>query len=186
MGKRPFSSYLIAVVSLVLAGLATAQALFFGPGDVIETLFWLGFALGLVWLGYVIPSAEIKNQQLVIVNPFRIAKIGLGAIESVDTRFALKVSGSFGKLSAWAAPAPGRLRYRSHPTEDFRALGLKDGEQVRPGDLPSTISGSLAMQIRIAQKDGGELPTEVRISLNPLGIALAVVPTLLLVVHYWT
>jgi hypothetical protein len=42
------------------------------------------------------------------------------------------------------------------------------------------------MQIRIAQKDGGELPTEVRISLNPLGIALAVVPSLLLVVHYWT
>jgi len=186
MGKRPFSSYLIAALSLVLAGLATAQALVFGLGDVVETLLWLGVALGLVWLGYVVPSAEIRNQQLVVVNPFRIAKIGLGAIENVDTRFALKVSGSFGKLSAWAAPAPGRLRYRSHPTEDFRALGLKNGEQVRPGDLPSSISGSLAMQIRIAQKDGGELPTEVRISLNPLGIALAVVPSLLLVFHYWT
>lgn len=186
MAKRPFSSYLIAVLSLVLAGLASAQALFFSPGDVVETLLWLSFALGLVWLGYVVPSAEIKNQQLVIVNPFRVAKIGLGAIDSVDTRFALKVSGSFGKLSAWAAPAPGRLRLRSHPTEDFKALGLKDGEQVRPGDLPSTISGSLAMQIRIAQNSGEDLPTEVKISLNPLGIALAVVPSLLLVFHYWT
>ena len=186
MGKRPFSSYLIAAVSLVLAGLATAQALVFGLGDVVETLLWLGFALGLVWLGYVIPSAEIKNQQLVIVNPFRIAKIGLGAIENVDTRFALKVSGSFGKLSAWAAPAPGRLRFRSHSTEDYKALGLKEGQQVRPGDLPSTISGSLAMQIRIAQKGGGDLPTDVQIGINPLGIALAVVPSLLLVFHYWT
>jgi hypothetical protein len=42
------------------------------------------------------------------------------------------------------------------------------------------------MQIRIAQNSGGELPRDVRISLNPLGIALAVVPSLLLVVHYWT
>lgn len=186
MGKRPFSSYLIAALSLVLAGLATAQALFFGPSEVVETLLWFGLALGLVWLGYVVPSAEIKNQQLVVVNPFRIAKIGLGAIENVDTRFALKVSGSFGKLSAWAAPAPGRLRYRSHPTEDFRALGLKNGEQVRPGDLPSTISGSLAMQIRIAQKDGGDLPTDAHIGFNLVGIALAVVPSLLLIFHYWT
>jgi len=186
MGKRPLSSYLIAALSLVLAGLAAAQTLLFSPSDVAETLLWLGFALGLVWLGYVVPSAEIKNQQLVVVNPFRIAKIGLGAIENVDTRFALEVSGSFGKLSAWAAPAPGRLRYRSHPTEDFRALGLKDGEQVRPGDLPSTISGSLAMQIRIAQKEGGDLPTKAQISPNLLGISLAVVPSLLLILHYLT
>jgi hypothetical protein len=42
------------------------------------------------------------------------------------------------------------------------------------------------MQIRIAQKGGGELPTEVQIGLNPLGIALAVVPSLLLIFHYWT
>jgi hypothetical protein len=42
------------------------------------------------------------------------------------------------------------------------------------------------MQIRMAQKEGGELPTKVSIHLNPLGIALAVVPSLLLVFHYWT
>jgi hypothetical protein len=186
MSKRPFSSYLIAVVSLVLAGLALSQPIFFGLGDVVETLLWLVFALSLVWLGYVVPSAEIKNNELVIVNPFRVAKIGIGAIEDVDTRFALKVTGSFGKISAWAAPAPGRLRFRSHATEDYKSLGLKDGQQVRPGDLPSTVSGSLAMQIRIAQNQVGHPPTEVQIRLNLLGIALVVVPGLLLVVHYWT
>jgi hypothetical protein len=42
------------------------------------------------------------------------------------------------------------------------------------------------MQIRIAQKGGGDLPTDVQIGLNLLGIALAVVPSLLLVFHYWT
>jgi hypothetical protein len=92
MSKRPFSSYLIAVVSLVLAGLALSQPIFFGLGDVVETLLWLVFALSLVWLGYVVPSAEIKKNELIIVNPFRVAKVGIGAIEDVDTRFALKVT----------------------------------------------------------------------------------------------
>ena len=177
---------MIAASSLLLAGLAASQPLFFGFGDLVETLLWLGFALALVWLGYVIPSAEVVDGELLITNPFRIARIGLGAIEDVDTRFALKVSGSFGSVSAWAAPAPGRLRYRSHSTQDYRTLGLKDGELVRPGDLPSTISGSLAMQIRMAQKASGDLPSKVSIHLNPLGIVLAVLPSVLLVAHYWT
>jgi hypothetical protein len=185
MSKRPFSSYLIAVVSLVLAGLALSQPIFFGLGDVVETLLWLVFALSLVWLGYVVPSAEIKNNELIIVNPFRVAKIGIGAIEDVDTRFALKVSGSFGKISAWAAPAPGRLRYRSHSTEDYKTLGLKPGELVRPGDLPSTISGSLALQIQRARETGITLPDHVQIKLNFLNVGLAIVPTILLLGHYW-
>jgi hypothetical protein len=186
MSKRPGSSYVVAASSLLLAGLAASSPIFFGLGDLIETLLWVGFMLALVWLGYVIPSVEVANGELLINNPFRVAQIGLGAIEDVDTRFALKVTGSFGHVSAWAAPAPGRLRYRSHSTEDYKTLGLKEGELVRPGDLPSTVSGSLALQIRMAQKQGGQLPTKVQIHLNPLGIALAIVPSLLLVFHYWT
>jgi hypothetical protein len=186
MSKRPVSSYVIAVASLLLAALAAGQAIFFSPGDYIETLLWLGFLLALIWLGYVIPSAQVVRNELLITNPFRVARIGIGAIEDVDTRFSLKVRGGFGSISAWAAPAPGRLRHRSHATEDYKSLGLKDGELVRPGDLPSTISGSLAMQIRMAQKAGGDLPTKVHIYLNPLGIALAAVPSVLLITHYWT
>jgi hypothetical protein len=184
MTKRPRSSYLIAVVSLLLAGLAMSQPIIFGLGEVVETLLWVSFALALVWLGYVVPLAEIKDNELIIVNPFRIARIGIGAIEDVDTRFALKVTGAFGTISAWAAPAPGRLRHRSHSTEDYRTLGLKDGELVRPGDLPSTISGSLAFQIRKALEEKG-LPSKVEIKLNLLGIALATVPGVLLLLHYW-
>jgi hypothetical protein len=185
MSKRPFSSYVIAVASLLLAALAASQPLFFGFGDLVETLLWLIFAISLVWLGYVVPSAEIRDQELVIVNPFRIAKIGLGAIEDVDTRFALKVTGSFGSISAWAAPAPGRLRYRSHSTEDYKTLGLKPGELVRPGDLPSTISGSLALQIERSREAGTVLPAHVQIKLNLLNVCLAIVPAILLLGHYW-
>jgi hypothetical protein len=185
MSKRPTSSYFIAVASLLLAALAASQPILFGLGDTYETLLWIGFALGFIWLGYVVPSAHIKDGELLIVNPFRIARIGLGAIEDIDTRFALKVSGAFGSISAWAAPAPGRLRHRSHATEDYKVLGLKSGEMVRPGDLPSTISGSLAFQIRKAG-DQGRSYSRVEIKLNILGIILAVVPSVLLVIHYAT
>jgi hypothetical protein len=185
MSKRPTSSYFIAVASLLLGALAASQSIFYSPQDLYGTLLWIGFALGFIWLGYVIPSAHIQNGELLIVNPFRTARIGLGAIESVDTRFALKVSGTFGSISAWAAPAPGRLRHRSHPTEDYKVLGLKSGELVRPGDLPSTISGSLALQIQRAREQE-QASSRVEIKANVLGIALAVVPSLLLVIHYAT
>lgn len=185
MSKRPFSSYLIAVISLLLAALAASQPILFGIGDVVETLLWLGLVLSVIWLGYVIPSVEIKGSELVLVNPFRVARIGLGAIEEVDTRFALKVSGAFGSISAWAAPAPGRLSHRRHSREDYKPLGLKDGQSVRPGDLPSTISGSLALQINRAQRQNQSLPEHAFIGINWLGIALVLLPTILLFIHYW-
>lgn len=185
MSKRPGSSYFIAVLSLALAALAVSQPIFFGFGDLLETVLWLSLVLGLVWLGYVVPSAEIRNGELLITNPFRVAKIGIGAIEEVDTRFALKVSGQFGSISAWAAPAPGRLRHRSHATEDYKTLGLKDGELVRPGDLPSTLSGSLALQIEMVKSQGQPLPSQASIRLNFFGVALATLPGILLIFHYW-
>jgi hypothetical protein len=185
MTKRPFSSYFIAVTSLLLALLAASQAFFYGYGDPLENLLWIVFILSLVWLGYVMPSAEIQEDFLKVINPFRIARIGLGAIEVVDTRFALRVSGEFGTISAWAAPAPGRLRHRSHSREDFRALGLKPDQLVRPGDLPSTISGSLALQIDRARKGQRNLPSDVIVSVNWAGLAMAALPTISLVLHYW-
>jgi hypothetical protein len=186
MSKRPFSSYVIAVSSLVLAALAAAQPIFFGLGDIIETLLWLGLMLCWVWLGYVVPSVEVREERLLIRNPLRVATIGIGAIDEVDTRFALKVSGSFGSISAWAAPAPGRLRHRSHSIEDFKVLGLKSGENLRPGDLPSTISGSLALQIQRAKAAGKLLPQDFAIKPNLLGLSMALIPGILLSLHYLT
>jgi len=184
MSKRPTSSYVIAISSVLLAALAAGQPIFFGYGDLVATLLWLLFALSWIWLGYVIPSVEIQGQTLKIVNPFRLASVGIGGIVDIDTRYALKVSGEFGSISAWAAPAPGRLRHRSHTTEDFRALGLKSGELVRPGDLPSTITGSIALQIKRIQSGSTEVTSVAHISPNYLGIAMAVLPTLLLLAHY--
>lgn len=132
-----------------MAGLALIQSLAFSEQEAgIQGAAIILLALGLVFAYYVVPAVELREDALVVVNPIFRHEIGLGAIEYVDTRFALNVGGAFGKVSAWAAPAPGRLRHRSHSTEDFKTLGLKDGQNVRPSDLPSTISGSFALQIK--------------------------------------
>jgi hypothetical protein len=161
-----------------MAGLALVQALYFSEiesGQKSAAIVFL--VLGLVFSFYVIPYLDIKESQLVIVNPIFKYEIGLGAIEYVDTRFTLNVGGKFGRVSAWAAPAPGRHRHRTHSTEDFRTLNLKDGMTVRPSDLPSTISGSYALLIRRALEKPQANKTFTK-SINRLGVALTVLPAL--------
>ena len=161
-----------------MSGLALIYALEFSePETGRKTAAIILLALGLVFSYYVIPSLELRQDLLVITNPLLRHEIGLGAIEYVDTRFALSVGGRFGKVSAWAAPAPGRLRHRSHSTEDFKTLSLKDGQNVRPSDLPSTISGSYALQIR-RLLESPQANSEYSRRVNLLGLALILLPAI--------
>ena len=169
---------MIAIFAIIMASLALVQTLFFSEaeagrrGAAIVLL-----ALGLVFAYYVIPYLDLREDQLVVVNPIFRHDIGLGAIEYVDTRYALNVGGEFGKVSAWAAPAPGRLRHRTHSSEDFRTLNLKEGANVRPSDLPSTISGSYALLIKRAlEKPQTNMAYTKRI--NTLGVGMILLPAL--------
>ena len=181
MNKRPTSSYIIAVASLVLAALAMVQAIWFDQQNGVQTGSIVLFMLGLIWAYYVFPKVEINSDHVVITNPLTKSEIGFGAVEDVDTRFALKLVGDGKAVSAWAAPAPGRHRHRSASPEDFKFLGLKDGESVRPGDLPSSVSGSLAYQIRKAIDDGNTQNLTWSTKPNWLGVTSVVIPLLVLV-----
>jgi hypothetical protein len=181
MNKRPTSSYIIAVASLVLAALAMVQAIWFDQQNGVQTGSIVLFMLGLIWAYYVYPKVEINSDHVVITNPLTKSEIGFGAVEDVDTRFALKLIGDGKAVSAWAAPAPGRHRHRSASPEDFKFLGLKDGESIRPGDLPSSVSGSLAYQIRKAIDDANTQNLTWSTKPNWLGVASVVIPLLVLV-----
>ncbi len=159
-----------------MAALASIQSLFYATQQAgIQGIAIILLLTGIVFTYYVFPSVDLDGQRLIVTNPFVRHEIGLGAIEAVDTRFALRVSGDFGSVSVWAAPAPSRLRHRSHTREDFRTLGLKEGQEVRPSDLPSTISGSYALQIRRALEQGGQ-PSYYRRSVNLLGVLSIALP----------
>ena len=166
----------LLLACLLLAALASIQSLFYSTQEAgLQGFAIILLLTGIVFTYYVFPSVDIDDQRLVVTNPFVRHEIGLGAIEAVDTRFALKVTGEFGAVSVWAAPAPSRLRHRSHTREDFRTLGLKEGQEVRPSDLPSTISGSYALQIRRAIEKGGQL-SHYRRSVNLLGVLSIALP----------
>ena len=48
-------------------------------------------------------------------------------------------------------------------------MGLKEGQEVRPSDMPSTISGSFALQIRRAM---AETPTDGSYNRSPNWIGI--------------
>jgi hypothetical protein len=172
----------IAISALILAGIAAVQSLFFSsPEAGTKGLAIIALLLGVIFCYYVLPNVALQQGQVVIVNPLTRYEIGYGIIEQVDTRFALTLTGSFGKVSAWAAPAPGRLRHRSHSSEDFKTLGLKPDQSVRPSDMPSTITGSLALQIRRKLEEGSH-PDHFAKRTNWLGAALLLVPAVLVVI----
>lgn len=181
MNKRPTSSYVIAIASLILASLAMVQAIWFDQQNGLRTGAIMLFLLGLIWAYYVFPKVDIKSESVEITNPLTISEIGFGAIEDVDTRFALKLVGDGKAVSAWAAPAPGRHRHRHASTDDFRFLGLKEGQSVRPGDLPSSVSGSFAYQIRKAIEDGNTGNLTWSTKPNWLGVAVVVIPLVVLI-----
>ncbi len=181
MNKRPTSSYVIAVASLVLASLAMVQAIWFDQQNGLRTGAIVLFLLGLIWTYYVFPKVDIKSDSVVVHNPLTISEVGFGAIEDVDTRFALKLVGDGKAVSAWAAPAPGRHRHRHTSAEDFRFLGLREGESIRPGDLPSSVSGSFAYQIRKSIEDGNTGNRTWSTKPNWVGVASVVIPLVVLI-----
>jgi hypothetical protein len=181
MNNRPTSSYVIAIASLILAALAMVQAIWFDQQNGVQTGSIVLFMLGLIWAYYVFPKVELRSDLVIVTNPLTKSEIGYGAIEDVDTRFALKLVGDGKAVSAWAAPAPGRHRHRSASNEDFKFLGLKEGQSVRPGDLPSSISGSFAYQIRKAIEDGQTSNLTWSTKPNWLGVAVVVIPMLFLI-----
>lgn len=181
--KRPTSSYVIAFTSLFFAGIASLQGFYTSFEAGIRGVAIVVLILGIVYAYYVIPALKVESDKVYILNPLTRHEIGLGAIEEVDTRFALNLTGDFGKVSAWAAPAPSRLRHRSHPKEDFAVLGLKEGEEVRPSDLPSTITGSFAMQIRKAMAENPSDTSYLKAP-NWAGILTMALPGLLVVLTH--
>ena len=181
MNKRPTSSYVIAIASLILASLAMVQAIWFDQQNGLSTGSFVLFLVGIIWAYYVFPKVDIKTDSVVVSNPLTISEVGFGAIEDVDTRFALKLVGESKSVSAWAAPAPGRHRHRHTSTDDFRFLGLREGESVRPGDLPSSVSGSFAYQIRKAIEDGNTGNRTWSTKPNWLGAGCVVIPLVVLI-----
>ena len=142
-------------VITVLVGLVMALALVVFARD-----FGIASALGSVPLAVLLvygsavmfwlPRVEVDDGGVRIVNLIRSHYISWGAIDRVDTRYALAVFVGQKKYTAWGAPAPGR-HAAFFATKD-QGQHLPDSTYlagtVRPGDLVTSESGAAAAVIR--------------------------------------
>lgn len=134
----------VLAISTVLVGLNE------GLLALIQTLSWT-VALGLLLIELLIrPKVELRDQEIIVTNPFRSHTVPWGAIERIDTKWGLTVFGNAGKVQAWSAPAPGR--HSSLRATKFDGKHLPESSYlagtIRPGDLVGSDSGAAAYAIR--------------------------------------
>ena len=139
------------MVSFVVVG-DTGNLRAFGGG--LTVIVWL------TWVGFWRPRVVIGPTSVDVHNPFTDFRIPWGDIESLDTRFGLRLATPHGRISAWGAPAPGARRMvplSRHATTDVSMVLAVDG-RIRPSDITATDSGEAAAIImRVLDRE--TLPT---------------------------
>jgi hypothetical protein len=110
----------------------------------------LALVVGACWAIFWRPAVVVHDGGVRIVNVFRTVELPWPSIERVDTKYALTLYTAYGRFTAWAAPAPGAHEAVRSTRSDAHHLpdSAWTNEGSRPGDLPSTASGSAASLIR--------------------------------------
>lgn len=153
----------IVVVAIAVAGLVG----FVVTGDLggLVRYGWglalLGaVAIALFWL----PSLAVAEHEIVVRNVFSTVHLPWTAIERIDTKYALTLYFTGGKVAAWASPAPSRYAGQVSSSRDTALPGAGLGGSIRPGDLLTSASGAAAYVIRAhwdQLRDDGRLQNPV-------------------------
>ena len=146
---RPTFGRVLSVLTAIIAGLGL-----------------LGFVIGGDWLGLVrhgwgllliaavgfalfwFPRLDMQEHAITVRNVFSTVTVPWTAIQRIDTKYALTLYTSEGKVTVWASPAPNRYASQVSSTTDTRIADQDSGGSIRPGDLIHTASGAAAFVIR--------------------------------------
>jgi hypothetical protein len=148
---RPlFGRVLTVVIALLCAVALVFVVATESTASTLRTVPWLLLVAGACWALFWRPAVIVDDSGVHVVNPLRTIDVPWPAIQDVDTRFALVLVTAYGRVTAWAAPAPGArevLRASTVDTKHLPRSTVKEGG-IRPGDLPTGPSGSAALIIR--------------------------------------
>ncbi|MHB1171348.1 MAG: PH domain-containing protein [Lacisediminihabitans sp.] len=149
---RPrFGKVLVVLVCLIVVtsiGSFVAAANWVGLAKYSWVLLLLGF---LSWVAFWAPAVVIGVSEVDIVNLLRTHRITWPSIRRIDTKYALTLYTTAGKVTAWAAPAPGRMATIRVSKQDFRGLPESTygaGHSIALGDIPSSDSGLASLHVR--------------------------------------
>lgn len=127
----------------------------------------------IAYIYFVAPRIVVDEDAILVQNSWREHVIPWGALVDIETRFNLTLVTADSRVHVQAAPSPGGLTaMRSRPDRDratTRATG-PGSRAVRPGDLPSSLSGALAAVIRGHWQDlveAGAIDTGERVQTSP-------------------
>ncbi|MGH9133919.1 MAG: PH domain-containing protein, partial [Ilumatobacteraceae bacterium] len=137
----------IGAVCLVAMVVLTASD---GPSALWRAGPWLALVVGSCWALFWRPEVVVDDGGVRLVNVLRTVDLPWPSIHAVDTKWALTLITAYGRYTGWAAPAPGvheALRATSRDAEHLPGSAWSS-EGIRPGDLPSSSSGSAALVIR--------------------------------------
>mgnify|MGYP006171753579 CR=1 FL=1 len=121
-----------------------------GPGAVLRTIAPVTLLVAATWAAFWRPAVIVDQDAVTVRNVFSTEVIPFENIRRIDTRYALTLETTSGKVSAWAAPAPGRHRVLTAGRTEANYLPESTylAGTVRPGDLITSDSGVAAAVIR--------------------------------------
>lgn len=104
----------------------------------------------ITWIAYWQPNVRIDDDGVTCENVFRTVHVPWGCINRIDTRYALTLFTPDGRVTAWAAPAPGRhsLLFAERSQGEHLPESSYVAGSVRPGDLVTSESGAAAYLVR--------------------------------------
>lgn len=147
---RPWFGRVLTIVVGAICVIVLAALTVTDPPTALRAAPWLALFGGGCWAVFWRPEVVVDDGGVRLVNVTRTIDLPWPSIQAVDTKYALTLITAYGRFTAWAAPAPGALAGRNATKQDTRHLppSTRAADGVRPGDLPTSASGSAALTIR--------------------------------------
>jgi len=148
---RPSFGRLLTVIVSAIVVVVLVSTVVGGRADLLPTTVWGPLLLAYAaWLVFWAPRVRIAIEGVEIRNVFRTHEMSWPAIREVDTKWALNITTAHERVTAWAAPAPGRHSnaYITTKEERYQPDLSAMMQDARRGDLPRTDSGDAATVIR--------------------------------------
>lgn len=147
---RPVFGRVLSVVVALIAASALSGYLFAGDLEgLVRYGWWYVLGAAAVVAMYWSPSVQVTEDEVTVQNPLATWHVPWGAIQRVDTKFALTLFTERARIEAWAAPASGRYTiFRLGPDDTKVSESAKVAGAIRPGDSLASESGQAADYIR--------------------------------------
>lgn len=147
---RPRSSAVFAGVIGVMLVSWLWSMLAAGVLDPLSTLPWVAFVAVAGYVTFVRPKVVVDDDGVTLVNPVYTAFVPWAALVHVTTQYALTLHTPHRRVTAWAAPGPGRHVASVSTAVDARSVTRTGGRtgDLGLGDLPGAPSGVAAHQVR--------------------------------------